>query len=211
MGLVLDIIPNHMGIATPENVWWWDVLTHGPKSRHAVCFDINWEATHEGLEGKILLPVLGEEYEALVKRGAFQLLYEEGTYFLAHNGQRFPIAHHSVAGLPTGVDELKKFNADPAALDRLIRQQHYRLEFHEHGDARLNYRRFFAVSSLAAVRVEDEAVFERPSVHPPSVDQRPGGSTACAWIIPMDCAIPNNIFNASAGSRRPPGSWSKKS
>ena len=60
MGLVVDIVPNHMGIGTPENIWWWDVLANGQKSIFANSFDIDWEPADEHLRGKILLPILGD-------------------------------------------------------------------------------------------------------------------------------------------------------
>lgn len=159
MGLVLDIVPNHMGIGTPENLWWWDVLTNGEKSRFANCFDIDWEAAEPELRGKILVPVLGDRYETLLKKGAFQLLRENGKIVLGYHEHRFPLASETIFKLPKDENGLKTFNSDFTVLDKLIQKQNYVLEFHEHGDAKLNYRRFFAVSSLAAVRVDDEKVF----------------------------------------------------
>jgi (1->4)-alpha-D-glucan 1-alpha-D-glucosylmutase len=159
MGLILDIVPNHMGIASPENLWWWDVLTHGEKSRFAAHFDIDWKPSDKDLHGKILAPILGAEYETLLNQGEFQLLFEQGKFVLGYHEHRLPIAPKTAAKLPKDAAALKAFNADFAALDKLIRLQHYHLAFHEHGDARLNYRRFFAVSSLAAVCVEDENTF----------------------------------------------------
>src|SRR5215469_1941102 len=63
MGLVLDIVPNHMGIATPENGWWQDVLKNGAVSQFAKYFDIQWDTPDPKLRGKILVPVLGDRYE----------------------------------------------------------------------------------------------------------------------------------------------------
>ncbi|HEV2694661.1 MAG TPA: malto-oligosyltrehalose synthase [Verrucomicrobiae bacterium] len=164
MGLVLDIVPNHMGIAARENLWWWDVLLHGAESKYADHFDIDWKSPHEHIHGKVLIPLLGGEYETLVTQGAIKLVHENGQFLLSHYEHRFPLTPNTVTGLPTDADGLKRFNSDFAALDQLIRRQHYCLEFHEHGDGRLNYRRFFAVSSLAAVRVEDEKVFKATHV-----------------------------------------------
>jgi (1->4)-alpha-D-glucan 1-alpha-D-glucosylmutase len=164
MGLVLDIVPNHMGIGTPENISWWDVLTHGEKSKFAHHFDIDWESSHENLRGKIFLPILGDDYETLLNKGEFQLLFENKKHVIGYHEHRFPLAHKTIAKLPTDAGGLKKFNSDFAALDKLIRQQNYQLAFHEHGDVKLNYRRFFAVSSLAAVRVDDEKVFNATHV-----------------------------------------------
>jgi (1->4)-alpha-D-glucan 1-alpha-D-glucosylmutase len=159
MGLVLDIVPNHMGIGTPENISWWDVLTHGEKSKFAHHFDIDWESSHANLRGKIFIPILGDDYEILLNKGEFQLLFENGKLVVGYHEHRFPLAHKTITKLPTDPAGLKKFNSDLAALDKLIRQQNYQLAFHKYGDAKLNYRRFFAVSSLAAVRVDDEKVF----------------------------------------------------
>lgn len=159
MGLVLDIVPNHMGIASPENSWWWDVLTNGPKSKFADYFDIDWESPENDLRGKVLIPVLGGPYQTLLNKGEFQLRLENGKFLLGYNEHRFPVAPKTVSKLPTDEEGLKKLNSDFAALNALIQKQNYLLEFHAQGDAKLNYRRFFAVSSLAAIRVEDEKVF----------------------------------------------------
>ena len=160
MGLVLDIVPNHMGVSSPENRWWWDVLTHGENSRFAKHFDIDWRSSDPNLCGKVLVPVLGDEYETLLSRGEFRLLREKGRFVLGYHEHRFPLAPQTVARVPKDPAGLTKFNSDISALDQLVRRQHYLLAFHIHGDARLNYRRFFAVSSLAAVRVEDPPVFD---------------------------------------------------
>ncbi len=159
MGVVLDIVPNHMGIGAPENGWWWDVLTHGEKSEFAGCFDIDWKPAEKNLHGKILVPILGGQYKTLLNKGEFQLLMENGRLVLSYREHRFPLAPKTVLKLPADENGLKKFNSDFAALDALIQKQNYVLEFFGEGDSKLNYRRFFAVSSLAAVRVDDEKVF----------------------------------------------------
>lgn len=159
MGLILDIVPNHMGIATPENRWWRDVLARGRKSRFAAHFDIDWEPADKELRGKILVPILGNDYETLLKRGEFKLLFEKGEFVLGYYEHRLPIAP-GTAGKKAGAVTARVFNSDLAALDKLIRRQHYQLCHYEQGDAGLNYRRFFAVSTLAAVRVENEETFE---------------------------------------------------
>jgi (1->4)-alpha-D-glucan 1-alpha-D-glucosylmutase len=160
MGLVLDIVPNHMGIGSRENAWWWDVLMHGQKSRFAEHFDIDWKSSDKNLRGKVLVPVLGDNYETLLKKGELKLLHEGREFTLGYHEHRLPLAPETTAKLPADAAGLDEFNANFTALDRLIRRQNYRLEFHGEGDGQLNYRRFFAVSSLAAVRVEDEKVFQ---------------------------------------------------
>jgi (1->4)-alpha-D-glucan 1-alpha-D-glucosylmutase len=159
MGLILDIVPNHMGISSPENAWWWDVLTHGKQSKYAGHFDIDWQSPEKNLRGKILAPVLGEDYATLLQKGEIQLRRESKKIVLAYHEHRFPLTPESIAKLPAGEAALKKINSDFVRLDKLIRAQNYVLEFHARGDAKLNYRRFFAVSTLAAVRVENEKVF----------------------------------------------------
>ncbi|HUC85708.1 MAG TPA: malto-oligosyltrehalose synthase, partial [Candidatus Acidoferrales bacterium] len=153
MGLVLDIVPNHMGVASPENAWWWDVLAQGERSEFAKHFDIDWRP------GKVLAPILGAEFETVLRRGELQLLWENGQPRLGYHEHRLPIARETAAELPADAEGLKRFNADFAKLSQLIERQHYELAFYERGDRQINYRRFFAVSSLAAVRVENEATF----------------------------------------------------
>ncbi|MGO8767026.1 MAG: malto-oligosyltrehalose synthase [Limisphaerales bacterium] len=155
MGLILDIVPNHMGIATPENAWWQDVLKNGRASRFANYFDIQWEPDDPQLQGKILAPILGDHYSRVLERGELQLEIQNGEPVLRYFDNRFPLAPDSVPkDLSVG-----PINLNPAALDELIQKQNYRLMYWGEGDAKLNYRRFFAVSTLAAVRVEDETVF----------------------------------------------------
>jgi (1->4)-alpha-D-glucan 1-alpha-D-glucosylmutase len=159
MGLILDIVPNHMGISSPENQWWQDVLTNGKKSRYAGYFDIDWGPARKDLVGKVLMPILSDKYEIILNRGELKVLWENNTFVLGYHEHRFPLTGSLTGKLPIEAKALEQFNADFVALDKLIRRQHYLLEFHEQGDLTLNYRRFFAVSTLAAIREEDEEVF----------------------------------------------------
>ncbi len=152
MGLVLDIVPNHMGINTPENTWWWDVLKNGRASRYADYFDIDWEPADLQLRGKILLPVLGDQYEKVLERGDLKIEENRGEPVLTYFENTFPLAADT---RPRAAIE----KMESAALHDLISKQHYRLAFWGEGDRRLNYRRFFAVSTLAGIRVEEEQVF----------------------------------------------------
>jgi (1->4)-alpha-D-glucan 1-alpha-D-glucosylmutase len=88
LGLVLDIVPNHMA-ASPENAWWLDVLTHGRASRYADFFDIDWDGA--GREGKVLVPILGSSYGEELEAGALQLVLEEGALRVAYHEHRLPI------------------------------------------------------------------------------------------------------------------------
>jgi (1->4)-alpha-D-glucan 1-alpha-D-glucosylmutase len=132
--LVVDIVPNHMGVAVPaQNHAWWDLLKHGRDSEFAGWFDIDWRAGG----GKLLLPVLGDDADLA------ELSIADGE--LRYYEHRFPIA-------PGTFDDGK----DPQAVhDR----QHYRLVGYRRADTEQNYRRFFAVTELAGIRVEDPEVY----------------------------------------------------
>ena len=128
LGVLVDIVPNHVGIATPAvSLWWWDVLTDGRCSPHAAAFDIDWEAGG----GRLRIPVLGDgpdELDALELRDGRLHYYEHA----------FPLAEGTAGGTPREVHD----------------RQHYELVGFRRADTDLNYRRFFAVSTLAAIRVE---------------------------------------------------------
>lgn len=130
MGLIVDIVPNHMSIEVPSaNPFWWDVLAKGKASQFAHWFDIDWS------RDRILVPVLGSssDVDALAVEG------EELVYY----DHRFPIAG-SAEGTPQEVHD----------------RQNYELVDWRRGNAELNYRRFFDITTLAAVRVEQMDVFE---------------------------------------------------
>ena len=155
MGLILDIVPNHMGIGTSENIWWQDVLKNGRTSRFANYFDIQWDSVDPKLQDKVLLPILGDHYQRVLQRGELKVQMERGEPVLHYFENKFPVVRDSI---PKNFS-VEALNADLPALDALIQKQNYCLAFWGEGDLRLNYRRFFAVSTLAGVRVEDEAVF----------------------------------------------------
>src|SRR5580698_5550211 len=69
LGLILDIVPNHMAISSRKNLWWWDVLENGPSSPYASYFDIGWQSPEEKLRMKILTPVLGDHYGRVLSAG----------------------------------------------------------------------------------------------------------------------------------------------
>lgn len=96
LGQVLDIVPNHMGIATNDNAWWNDVLENGPASRCAAYFDIAWGASPRlELHDKVLLPVLGEGYGEILEKGRLRLIFEDGAFAVCYADRRFPIAPRS--------------------------------------------------------------------------------------------------------------------
>jgi (1->4)-alpha-D-glucan 1-alpha-D-glucosylmutase len=129
LGLVLDIVPNHEGIAVPQaNPAWWDVLEHGSESEYAKFFDIDWSRP------PIMVPVLADDSVDDLKLVDGQLAYFD---------QRFPIAPGTGGGTPQQVHE----------------RQHYRLTNWRRANTELNYRRFFDITTLAALRIEDPEVF----------------------------------------------------
>jgi (1->4)-alpha-D-glucan 1-alpha-D-glucosylmutase len=144
LGVLVDIVPNHVGVATPTlNRWWWELLEHGRDARHATTFDVDWEAGG----GKVLLPVVGDD-DIDADGTVTALRVEDGE--LRYHDHRFPLA-------PGTADD----GADPSTV---LARQHYALRPWREESTRLNYRRFFGVSSLAAVRVEDTDVFEAAHV-----------------------------------------------
>jgi (1->4)-alpha-D-glucan 1-alpha-D-glucosylmutase len=143
MRFVLDIVPNHVGVEVPRaNPWWWDVLARGRASEHATTFDIDWDA------GPILLPVLdaqadpADEEKELGERLELSADRTELHYY----EHVFPVAEGT---------------ADEGSPLDVHARQHYRLASWRRGAGELTYRRFFDVSTLAAVRVEDPAIFEK--------------------------------------------------
>jgi (1->4)-alpha-D-glucan 1-alpha-D-glucosylmutase len=166
MGLVLDIVPNHMGIGCATNRWWWDVLARGRASRYADYFDINWHSPDPRLRGKVLVPILGERYQNTLEKRALKIHFENGEFTLRYFENQFPLAPESlgelqkIAAKKNSSEALNKINSDPDALDEIIQQQHYRLSFWRNGDSELNYRRFFNIASLASLRTEDPRVFD---------------------------------------------------
>jgi (1->4)-alpha-D-glucan 1-alpha-D-glucosylmutase len=93
MGLIVDFVPNHMGIGA-DNVWWLDVLEWGEASPYARFFDINWDAARPDLKGRVLLPVLGEQYGEILERGEIALRFDrtEGSFSAWYFAHRFPIS-----------------------------------------------------------------------------------------------------------------------
>jgi (1->4)-alpha-D-glucan 1-alpha-D-glucosylmutase len=135
MGVLIDIVPNHVGVATPaQNPWWWSLLKEGRQSPYAEAFDVDWDLAG----GRIRLPILGSDDDL------DQLEIKDGE--LRYYDHRFPLADGSY----TEGDSPRDVHA----------RQHYELMGWRRADNELNYRRFFAVNTLAGVRVEIPAVFD---------------------------------------------------
>ena len=237
MGLIADVVPNHMCITHPSNLWWWDVLENGPSSSFARYFDIDWHPPKQELVNKVLLPVLGDQYGRILENQEVQIGYADGQFHASAYSTPLPLAprtwtmilepavarlretlgegNEQVAELesivtalshlpgPTETDDAKirerqrekevvkrrlsaLLETSPQAdeciqaslneinghrgeprsfdrLERLLESEPYRLSFWRVAMNEINYRRFFDVNDLAAIRVEDPEVFS--SVH----------------------------------------------
>ncbi|HEY0235488.1 MAG TPA: malto-oligosyltrehalose synthase [Afipia sp.] len=220
LGLILDFVPNHMGVHFADNVWWLDVLEWGEDSPHAASFDIDWDMLPYRAKGGVLLPILGTSYGSALEKGDIELRYDtnEGSFSAWYFEHRLPIAPERyseilrVAVNEAGANDdaagkqilehaahykgLRRPNRPEApafktglmaipgaaaviarglsayraaaghtaqiqALHSLLERQHFKLGHWRLATSEINYRRFFDVNSLAGLRVEDPATFER--------------------------------------------------
>jgi len=233
MAQILDVVPNHMGISKSCNAWWLDVLENGPGAHYASFFDIDWHPVQAELEGKVLLPILGEQYGTAVENQEIILEYHEGRFFIRYFDYQLPVdPKPSAMILALRLDELisrtqpddpyaQEFQSiltalrhlparnelDPARvaeryrekeiirrrlariidesqtvrtfvqenvviyngtkgdsksfdlLDELLSYQVYRLAYWRVASEEINYRRFFEINELAAIHMEDPALF----------------------------------------------------
>jgi len=233
MGLIMDVVPNHMKMMEASNRWWQDVLENGPSSPYAPYFDIDWHPPKADLANKVLLPVLGDQYGKVLEQGELKLQLMEGGFVVTYGEHRFPIAprtstiilelalararHEQAARdgawtelerilatlrelplrtetnpekvqqrlrqveivrgqlaalskrddvremIEAVTDELNGHPGDPSSFDRLealLSEQAYRLCYWRVAADEINYRRFFDINELAAIRVEEPAVFD---------------------------------------------------
>ncbi|MFO0890493.1 MAG: malto-oligosyltrehalose synthase [Isosphaeraceae bacterium] len=235
LGLVLDVVPNHMGILGNENPWWNDVLENGQASVYSRFFDIDWSApVRPENRGRVLLPFLGDLYGVILEKGELQVTREGGSFLVQYHDHRYPLdpksygvvlepvvdpisgvlgAEHpavlefqsvltAVRNLPDhterrrdrvlernrekevikrrlatlvtdhpefdsaiqgSITKLNGKEGDPRsfdALDELLAAQPYRLAFWRVAPDEINYRRFFDVNTLAALRTDREEVFQ---------------------------------------------------
>jgi (1->4)-alpha-D-glucan 1-alpha-D-glucosylmutase len=91
MGLVMDLVPNHMSVDARRNQWWRDVLENGPSSVFARYFDIDWTPVKRELEGKVLLPILGDQYGIVLERGDLALVYADGGFTTRYGSHLLPV------------------------------------------------------------------------------------------------------------------------
>ncbi|MBA2538835.1 MAG: malto-oligosyltrehalose synthase [Deltaproteobacteria bacterium] len=234
LGHILDFVPNHVGVGSGENRWWVDVLENGPASLFADYFDIDWHPPTVGLENRVLLPVLGQQFGAELEDGKLSIVFdaERGSFAVAYYDHRWPVAPrcsarildlalesvqlakddlrlqelHSIrtaishiplasetaserreerarekevvkrrlAELCASCPEVrtaielalaaKNPNSDNHGdiewLDAMLTDQNYRLAYWRVATEEVNYRRFFDINELAAIRMEDPRVFD---------------------------------------------------
>jgi (1->4)-alpha-D-glucan 1-alpha-D-glucosylmutase len=161
LGLIVDIVPNHMAVGN-DNQWWEDVLRHGPASRYACVFDIDWRPQNPLLFHKLLLPVLGRQYGEALAAGDLRLAASDNGWVVRYFDNRFPISPRDYPEIEqvgaAGFDASD--TAGRARLHRLLERQHYRLAWWRTAGDEINWRRFFDINDLIGIRVEDAAVFE---------------------------------------------------
>lgn len=142
MGVIIDIVPNHMGVAGGGNGWWNDVLAKGEASRFARFFDIDWSR-------RLVLPILGDPLNKVLADGQIVVERRDGrAEIVAYGEHRLPIRDEDQDG------------AETQQLAALLDRQHYRLASWRVSNDELNWRRFFTINDLAGLRVEDDQVFE---------------------------------------------------
>ncbi len=145
LGLVVDLVPNHMAIAAPEsvNAGWWSVLREGRASPYASWFDIDWDSPDN--PGKVVVPILGEPLADCLAGGEIRLATND-------DAESVIVYHDHVLPVAEGT-------ATPGDIAATLDRQHYRLCFWRVAGTELNYRRFFDITTLVGLRQEEPAVF----------------------------------------------------
>lgn len=149
MGVILDIVPNHMSTSL-ENAWWHDVIENGKDSRYAGYFDIDWSRP-------LTLPFLGDTFEAELENGNLTLGRDEttGKPVFSYFDCRYPLNPNTWAGKEDEILEL-----DSAGIAALHQAQSWRLMSWREAPRQLSWRRFFEITGLVGVKVEDQQVFD---------------------------------------------------
>ncbi len=165
LGLVLDIVPNHVGLISPGNPWWWDVLAHGPDGRYGRHLDLCWRpGAHD--QPSLLLPQLGRDLEEELADGTLTLAHEPsdvpfGGWRIGYHEHAWPVRRGTLALVGLDEDDVAGTLAvvDTDRIRTLLDHQHYRLANWRRANDELDHRRFFDVWTLAGVRIEDPEVF----------------------------------------------------
>jgi (1->4)-alpha-D-glucan 1-alpha-D-glucosylmutase len=162
LGLIVDIVPNHMAVG-PGNAWWWDVLQNGAKSAYAHFFDIDWEPEDLDVHGKVLAPFLGRSCAEVLAAGEIALAHDpDRGHVIKYFEHVFPVSQADWSeierrGLPAydpSHDEGRQ------RLAELLARQHYRLAWWRVANDEINWRRFFDINDLIGMRVGLDDVFE---------------------------------------------------
>jgi (1->4)-alpha-D-glucan 1-alpha-D-glucosylmutase len=163
LGLIVDIVPNHMAVGGSENPWWADVLRLGRASAYADYFDIDWDCADPALRGKVLAPFLGSQYGVALESGDLTLgRDEDGRPVVGYFGTRFPIDPSDHAAIDAAGDAAFDVRHDSGRerLHQLLERQHYRLAWWGVAGDQINWRRFFDINGLAGLRTERPEVFD---------------------------------------------------
>ena len=166
LGIVLDIVPNHLAVGGSENRWWLDVLENGEQSPYAGLFDIDWRPLDESMTGKVLAPFLGAPYADALAAGDIRLERDEdGISAVAYDIHRFPIRPDDQEKLlARATEDLAAYDPSSsegrARLHALLERQHFRLAWWRDAGDEINWRRFFDIIELAGVRIETAEAFE---------------------------------------------------
>jgi (1->4)-alpha-D-glucan 1-alpha-D-glucosylmutase len=171
LDIILDFVPNHMGVGGSQNWLWLDVLKHGSASPYADWFDINWKPRRPDLAGKLMVPFLGTSYLEALTNGDLRLKAEaDGLAVWAYDKEKLPIRvededailkrYGSADAAMAAMNGNKGEPTSWAALDSLIENQHWRLFQFSSAHDEINYRRFFINSELAGIRIDRPDVFD---------------------------------------------------
>ena len=156
IGIILDIVPNHMAVGGADNRLWLDLLKHGRGSAYANWFDVDFDCADPQIAGKVHAPFLGEPYRTVLESGALSLVLHEGGYAVSYGEHLFPIRPEDQAEIAAvGVEAFR----DADALDGLLSRQNFVLDWWRNAGDRINWRRFFDVTQLAAIRMDEPAAF----------------------------------------------------
>ncbi|MDP3382150.1 MAG: alpha-amylase family glycosyl hydrolase [Phenylobacterium sp.] len=165
LGVILDIVPNHLAVGGSENAWWLDVLEKGETSAFAEVFDIDWRPRDPALQGKVLAPFLGAPYGEALAKGDIRLEAgpDSSVWATIYDHHRFPIREADRAEVLTRGLEAYDPAKEPGCsrLHDLLERQAYRLAWWQSAGDEINWRRFFDITELAGVRVEVPEVFDR--------------------------------------------------
>lgn len=165
ISLIVDTVPNHMAVSD-HNPLWEQLLAEGMSGPAGSLFDIDWRPQLPTAEGKVILPLLGDTYGRTLVTGQLELVRVQGVYRLRYGDLTFPLRRET-AELIDEAGGGRVFAGTPGVVTSwqpmhdLLERQHYRLVHWRIGDAVVNYRRFFTITDLVAVRVEVPEVFDR--------------------------------------------------